>query len=247
MVVTADRQVQKSVVVLQSNYLPWRGYFSLIASSHECIIYDSRQFTKNDWRNRNRLRFAEGFRWLTIPVHTAGRFGQAIYDVEISDTGWGTRHVAIIDQLLGAAPYFAVVRNELLPVLERCSSLATLHEVNLALMRACADLAGIATRFSLDSEYDVSGDSPTARVAGLVQQAGGSRYVTGPAGLSYLDLAEFSSRGIAVDVIDYGSLEPYPQQFDGFEAGVSVIDYFANVSPADYRFVASTRPAAGVR
>jgi hypothetical protein len=235
----------KTVVVLQSNYVPWRGYFSLLAAAQECVIYDSCQYTKNDWRNRNRVLLADGRRWLTIPVETAGRFGQSIYEVGISDPEWSNRHLTIIKQALGDAPQFATLEKSLFPVFERCSKMSKLHDVNVELLRTCAALAGIATRITLDSEYRLADESPTARVAELVEQAGGSRYVTGPAGLNYLDLAEFEARGIRVDVIDYGSLKPYAQLHSGFEPGVTVLDYFANVTPDDYDFDASTNLVSG--
>ena len=58
----------KSVAVIQSCYVPWKGYFDIINSVDEFILYDDCQYTRQDWRNRNRVKTARGTRWLTIPV-----------------------------------------------------------------------------------------------------------------------------------------------------------------------------------
>jgi hypothetical protein len=57
-----------TAVVLQSSYIPWRGYFDLIHDADVFVFYDDVQYTVNDWRNRNRIKTANGVVWLTIPV-----------------------------------------------------------------------------------------------------------------------------------------------------------------------------------
>ena len=68
----------KTVVITQSNYIPWKGYFDLINLVDEFILYDDRQFTRRDWRSRNRIKTAQGATWLTIPVAVKGRYHQRI-------------------------------------------------------------------------------------------------------------------------------------------------------------------------
>mgnify|MGYP000340695346 CR=1 FL=1 len=80
------------VVINQSNYLPWKGYFDLIASVDEFILYDEVQFTKNDWRNRNRIKTARGVEWLSIPVGQDIR--RSISEVQLSDPSWQEKHCA---------------------------------------------------------------------------------------------------------------------------------------------------------
>ena len=58
----------KKVAILQSNYIPWKGYFDIIGSVDEFVLYDDMQYTKNDWRNRNLIKTPNGPAWLTIPV-----------------------------------------------------------------------------------------------------------------------------------------------------------------------------------
>ncbi len=100
----------KSVAIVQSNYIPWRGYFDLINSVDEFILYDDVQYTIRDWRNRNIIKTAQGPKWLTIPVEVKGKYHQKIKDTAISDPGWARKHWATIVHSYSRAPYFAKYR-----------------------------------------------------------------------------------------------------------------------------------------
>ena len=71
------------IAIVQSNYLPWKGYFDLIRSVDEFVLLDDAQYTRRDWRNRNRIKTANGIAWLTVPVRHTGLHGQSIIDTEI--------------------------------------------------------------------------------------------------------------------------------------------------------------------
>ena len=90
----------KTVVITQSNYLPWRGYFDMIRSADELILLDCVQFTRRDWRNRNVIKTPSGLTWLTVPVQVRGRYHQAIDETEISDPTWVDKHLRAICQRL---------------------------------------------------------------------------------------------------------------------------------------------------
>ena len=74
----------KRVAIVQSCYIPWKGYFDMIALADEFILFDDRQYTKRDWRNRNRIKTPQGTQWLTIPVETKGRYHQRIDETVVS-------------------------------------------------------------------------------------------------------------------------------------------------------------------
>ena len=95
----------KTVVVLQSNYIPWKGYFDLVHDADLFIFYDDLQFTKNDWRNRNKLKSAKGTEWLTIPVGIDAN--RLICEVELKDATWQWKHWQTIQHLYGKSPYFS--------------------------------------------------------------------------------------------------------------------------------------------
>ena len=68
----------KKVAILQSNYIPWKGYFDIINMVDEFILYDDMQYTRRDWRNRNQIKTVDGVKWLTISVDSKGKFCQKI-------------------------------------------------------------------------------------------------------------------------------------------------------------------------
>ena len=88
----------KKIVILQSNYIPWKGYFDLMAAADEFLLFDEVQFTKNDWRNRNRIVLNGKLHWLTLPVKTAGTFGGAIDQIEVSNANWARVHWSTLKQ-----------------------------------------------------------------------------------------------------------------------------------------------------
>jgi WbqC-like protein family len=77
--------MNKKIAIVQSNYIQWKGYFDLINMVDEFILYDEMQYTKRDWINRNRIKTANGSRWITIPVEVKEKYFQKIKDTTVSD------------------------------------------------------------------------------------------------------------------------------------------------------------------
>ena len=233
----------KRVTLLQSNYLPWRGYFDFMAKSDEFIVYDSCQYTVNDWRNRNQVKTRDGVRWITVPVVTKGRFGQRIVDAEVVDHRWVKAHRATVAAALGKAPFGRTTVELLDDCYERASKTRLLHEINVIFLEAIHASFGFDCRLTDDSAYAVETLeelAPSARVAELVRRAGATHYLTGPRGLDYLELSDFDERGIAVEALDYSTLAPYPQLFGEFVDHLSAVDLLANTGPEAASYCTST-------
>lgn len=222
------------VAVLQSNYLPWRGYFDLISKCDVLVVYDSCQYTVNDWRNRNRLKGPNGPLWITVPVLTKGRTGQLIRGAEVADQRWVRSHQQSMRSALGRAPFWGWLESMLEVAWERALGTVLLHEVNLAMFDAIFHALSLTPTVVDDVDLIAGLDgglSASARVAEVVARVGGSSYLTGPAGLDYLDAEDFRSRGIVLETIDYSTLRPYPQLFGEWMDQTSVVDLLANVGP----------------
>jgi hypothetical protein len=82
----------RKVAILQSNYIPWKGYFDLIHMVDEFVLFDTAQYTRRDWRNRNVIKTRNGLLWLTIPVAVKGRYLQTIQQTEVSEPSWKEHH-----------------------------------------------------------------------------------------------------------------------------------------------------------
>ena len=162
-----------TVVILQSSYIPWKGYFDLLGLADDFVIYDEAQFTKNDWRNRNQIKTSAGPTWLTIPVATSGRFGQSIRETRVANDLWSQRHWRSIEQAYGRAPFFSCYRKSLGELYDRLAHEPLLSEINVTLMRAIARWLGIRTVFHWSHELeDDPADDPTQRLVNLCRQLG---------------------------------------------------------------------------
>src|SRR6266567_8505077 len=98
--------MSKTIAVVQSNFVSWRGYFDLINSGDEFILYDDVQYTIRDWRNRNVIKTSSGPLWLTIPVQVKGKYLQKIKDTRISDLSWPQAHWKTIAHHYARAAHF---------------------------------------------------------------------------------------------------------------------------------------------
>jgi hypothetical protein len=210
------------VAIVQSNYVPWRGYFDMINSVDHFVLLDDAQYTKRDWRNRNRIKTAQGTRWLSIPVQVSGRYTQSIYETVIADESWAQSHWTTLRQNYARAGG----GQEALDFVEDLYASVPgprLTDVNRHFLeRICARL-GITTRLSLSLEYAPQG-TKTDRLVDICRKVGATEYVSGPAARDYLDESAFAAHGMSVKWFGYGPYPEYEQVHPPFEPRVSVLD-----------------------
>jgi len=218
----------KRVAVLQSNYVPWKGYFDIVRDVDLFIFYDDRQFTKNDWRNRNQIKAASGPEWLTIPVGDA--IDRLICDVAIANPAWQAKHWRTLQQNYGRCPHFARYRAYFEEVYlgRRWTNLS---ELNQTLIRHIArEFLGLRTEFADSRDYATRGQK-LDRLLDLVVQSGATTYVSGPSAKDYIVPERFNEDGIDLVWKDYAGYPPYPQRFPPFEHRVSILDLLFNCGP----------------
>ncbi|MCA7953304.1 WbqC family protein [Burkholderia seminalis] len=229
----------KRIAIVQSNYIPWKGYFDLIAATDEFILYDDAQYTRRDWRNRNQIKTPQGVQWLTVPVKVKGRYHQSIRETEIDGTQWAQQHWTRLRQNYARAPHFARYAEQL-EALYLNGRHDTLSALNLAMLAWINRQLGIATRISSSSDYTLEGDR-TDKLLNLCLQAGATEYLSGPAARDYLDENRFAAEGIAVRWFDYPAYPPYAQLWGEFVHGVTVLDVLFHCGPEARRHVVTGR------
>lgn len=218
----------RRVAILQSNYLPWKGYFDLINDCDLFVFYDDVQFTKNDWRNRNRVKTASGAQWLTVPA--GSDIGRRICDVKLPDAAWQTKHHRTLTQLYAKTPHFRRY-SDFLDELYLNTEWQTLSELNQHAIRTIArDFLGIPAAFASSADFETQGGG-SARVLDLCKAAGATRYVSGPAARAYLDVEAFGGAGIEVEWKDYGGYPEYDQRHPPFEHAVTILDLLFHTGP----------------
>jgi hypothetical protein len=213
----------KKVAILQSNYIPWKGYFDLIAAVDEFILYDDMQFTKNDWRNRNQIKTPNGVQWLTVPVGQDIR--RRIRDVSLTD-GWQIKHWKTLEGNYRRAACFEAIAEWLRPLYLE-TSYSHLTQLNSSLIKAICSFLGINTRITCSWDYQLS-EGKTERLVDLCKQAGASDYLSGPAAKGYLQTELFEAQAVGLHWFEYSGYPEYPQLWGPFEHGVSILDLLFN-------------------
>ena len=221
--------MSKRVAILQSCYIPWKGFFDLVRRVDEFILYDDAQYTRRDWRNRNRIKTPNGPLWLTVPVDVKGKYLQAIKDTRVSDPEWNERHWKSIQGCYARAPYFADYRAVLEELFLGCTA-ELLSEINFRFIARFCELLSIKTRLSWSMDYTLA-EGRTERLVGLCREAGATDYLSGPAARAYIDPRLFEEAGVALSYMDYQGYPEYAQLYPPFDHHVSVIDLLVHTGP----------------
>lgn len=235
--------MSKRVAAVQSNYIPWRGYFDLINSVDEFVLYDDMQYTIRDWRNRNIIKTSNGPLWLTIPVEVKGKYFQTIKDTVVSDPTWGRKHWASLTHSYSKAKYFTN-HKELFAELYSHPEEKLLSQINYRFIVVICRLLGINTTISWSMDYNLSG-AKTERLVSLCKQAGATHYLSGPAAKSYLEEELFTREDISVSYMDYVGYPDYRQLYPPFEPRVSILDLLFNEGPDATKYMKSFEQAFG--
>lgn len=226
------------VAILQSNYIPWKGYFDIIGSVDAFILYDDMQYTKNDWRNRNKIKTQNGLQWLSIPVRQES-LHQKINETKITDPKWNINHWRSISQSYAKAPYFKAYKERFEALFLEAKS-EYISDINRHFIEAINAMLGITTKI-YDSREFVLAEGKSERLLALCQELGATTYLSGPAARDYLDEKIFTEVGMNVEWIDYGGYAEYHQLFPPFEHGVSVIDLILNEGENAKNFLKSSK------
>jgi WbqC-like protein family len=227
--------MKKKIAILQSNYIPWKGYFDIIHQVDEFVLYDDVQYTKGDWRNRNLVKTRQGVKWLTIPV-AGGPVCRRIIDASASGASWRRKHWETIRWSYVRAPYFARYRAAF-ESLYLGTSETSLSAINFAFIRAINGVLGIDTKLSWSMDYGGVGEGATERLIFLCRRIGADCYLSGPAARNYLQEERFAEAGIELAYMDYTGYPEYDQLYPPFTHQVSVLDLIFTCGPQAGDFI----------
>ena len=228
----------KRVAIIQSCYIPWRGFFDFIGRVDEYILFDDVQFAKRHWHNRNKIKTAQGMQWLTVPVVSKGKFAQTIEETTIA-APWASSHWKSIQHAYGKAPYFRSYGPKIEALFDQAAKLDNLSLVNELLLSDLARLLGITTPMRRSSSFAAEGRK-TDRLVSLCKTVGATHYLSGPSARDYIEPEKFETAGIELEWMDYSGYREYPQLHGAFEPAVSVLDLIFNVGDEALTYVRRT-------
>ncbi|MEK6859092.1 MAG: WbqC family protein [Nanoarchaeota archaeon] len=223
------------VAIHQPNFLPYLGFFDKCDYADVVILYDSAQFSKNDFQNRNRLRKSVGWRWITIPV--SYKFKDSIAKVRFASNRWQCEHLAIIEQNYNRATHYKKYISSLMRLYNASGD--SLANFNMSLIKFFFDELGIKKKIILSSELGISSSSTQALVD-MCKKVGATEYVSGVDGRNYLDLKLFKKENFKVAFQEYQH-PIYNQCYSGFEPHMSILDLLFNKGPNSLNIIRSGR------
>jgi hypothetical protein len=229
----------KTIVVVQSFYLPWKGYFDRMQRADEVILYDNAQYQRRFWINRNQIKSAGGLSWLTIPVIVKGRFKQAIKDTKVADPNWNARHWEFLRRCYGKAPFFNECKDQFEDLFLNCRE-EYISRINFRFLSALCTNLGIQSKLTWSMDYELA-PGRTERLVDLCQKVKADVYLSGPTAKAYLQEELFHQAGIQVEYMDYSGYPPYPQLFGPFRHEVSIIDLIFNTGHRAREYMKSFR------
>ena len=218
----------KKIAILQSNYIPWKGYFDIIRHADVFVIYDEVQYTKNDWRNRNLIKTSNGTEWLTIPV-SQKTLHQRIDETTVTQKNWSKKHWKTLVCNYAKAPYF---KNYAADFEDFYSSIDedNLSEINLRFIKKINSILDIKSEIVDSKSLKLSGDK-NDRLIDAIKKLNGTHYISGPAAKNYIDIDKFQTESISIEWMNYSGYPLYSQLFGPFTHEVTILDLIFNEGP----------------
>jgi len=228
------------VAVHQPQYLPWLGYFDKMDQADAFCYLDNVQFKKNEWQNRNRLKTAQAWQWLTVPVRY--RFPQKINEVAVNEAvKWQHKHIQALITNYKKAIYF----DDYFPIFESVlkQDFKSISDLNIHMIAKIRGLLGINNKPVVRaSELSLSED-PTGRLIDVCKHFGGDTYLAGQDGANYMDMKQFERSGIKV-ITQKFEHPKYLQCFGDFQSHMSIIDLIFNCGPESLSIIRTGRREA---
>lgn len=221
---------RKIIGILQPAYLPWLGFFEQVQRVDAFVILDDVQHTKQDWRNRNRIRAcgAEGFAYLTVPVKKAP-VETRVKDILVAyDQKWVARHLNLLKAHYARASHF----DEHLPGLQAILELRleSLVDLNMRLTDWLMRSFGFSTPMVFSSSLNVPGRK-TEKLINICRAMEATDLYDGWSAQNFIDPEDFLTARLGLHYQKYTPVE-YPQQYEPFVPYLSAVDVLFNCGPA---------------
>ncbi len=223
---------------MQPGYLPWLGFFELMANCECFVLLDDVQHTKKDWRSRNRIRTKDGCAWLTVPVYTKNKRFQLINEVEINNSiSWRKKHLRAIEINYSRARYFS----KYFPYLEKkyYCDWRYLVDFNVELIIFLKEKLGIKIPVFKSSLLNIDG-TKEIKIINICKKLGAQELYDSKAASTFLNANKFQKENIRVEFQDY-SHPVYEQMYKPFMPYMCIIDLLLQYGPDSLNILLNKR------
>ena len=239
---------EKKVAAIQSSYIPWKGYFDIIQTVDEFILYDDVQYTPKNWRNRNRMKTPQGLKWLSIPVsadESIARADRFINKMRATNHDWPDQHWSFIQANYARARHFDAQKDNIKDMFMEAKDIDFLSDINMHFIKRICNLLDIDTEIRFSTDYVLTKSGKSERPLELAIKAGADVFVSGGKASEYYDLEAWSNAGVKVDFFSYDGYKEYWQPYPPFEHSVSILDLLFNTGDDAKNYLLST-PKNGI-
>jgi len=221
----------RKLAIIQSSYIPWKGYFDIIKEVDVFVFLEDVQFTKQDWRNRNKVKTKDGARWLSVPVKASKHhMRQKICEVMVdSNSNWQKKHFYTFQMNCSKARYYANYKY-LIEDFYLNKKWQYLSEMNMYMTKKICEALGIEAEFYNSKDFDFEGRR-TDKLVNMCRRFGADYYLSGPAAKGYIEPGKFEKAGIVLEYKDYSGYPEYNQLYPPFDHYVTVLDVIFNCGP----------------
>lgn len=231
------------MAAIQSNYIPWKGYFDIINAVDEFILYDDVQYTPKNWRNRNRLKTPQGLKWLSVPVSADDQLARAdrlINIMKVTNHNWPDQHWAFIQGNYARTRYFDSLKNDIKDMYMAAKKLDYLSDINMHFIKGICGILEIDTEIKFSTDYPLTKVGKSDRPLELAVMAGADIFVSGATAVEYYNLEDWSNAGIKVEFFEYDGYKGYWQPYPPFEHSVSILDLLFNTGSEAKNYLLSS-------
>jgi len=217
--------------IIQSSYIPWKGYFDIIHDVDVFIFFDDAQYTIRDWRNRNKIKTNSGTKWLSVPVEKQTSYRTLlICQMQIcAEQAWQRKHFRSFETNYSKAKYYADYKY-LIEDFYLDKKWESLSEMNIYMTRKICDVFGITAEFYNSKDFDFDGIK-TDKLVNMCKHFEADHYLSGPAAKDYIEPEKFEEADIALEYKDYSGYPEYNQLYPPFDHYVTVLDVIFNCGP----------------
>lgn len=228
------------VAVHQPQYLPWIGYFDKMRRADVFCYLNDVQYKKNEWQNRNRIKTAQDWQWLTVPVQY--RFPEKINEVRINNTTqWSKKHLQALKTNYSRAPYFKAYISIFEDTFSRDWEL--ISELNIHLIERLKDALQMQEKKTVISSELTLREDPTDRLIDICKVLGADTYLAGQGGADYMDMARFEKNGLKLILQEFAH-PVYSQLFGDFQSHLSIVDLLFNCGPESMDMIRSANDSS---
>lgn len=223
------------VGIMQPYFFPYVGYFSLIAATDNWVIFDTAQYIRHGWINRNRILkpCRKDWQYIKVPLKKHSR-NTTIKDIEISEKiKWKEKIIAQLYHYKHIAPYYS----NTIELVQTCLSIEHkyLSNLNTTILVTICDFLGIKINYEIFSQMDLEIDKvkhPGEWALNISKAMKANMYINPSGGKELFIPNEFKKANI--DLLFLANHLPnYHQHNENFISGLSIIDVLMFNSPEE--------------